>query len=139
MNDTQTATLPGLEEGPAFATQQNVACVGLLWMPARIVDAHPPAALHVWLAPAPGGLPIFARQEVGGLIDQATAAELELQLEQIGTPLVVRGFGLHVAHVEGRECIRFGVTTLIQPVPAGDYSRSVEDARAGARLVKVAA
>ncbi|MGC4075449.1 MAG: hypothetical protein QM702_00125 [Rubrivivax sp.] len=125
------AMLDGVEDAPVSRIQQALCAGGMLWMPARITGEGDDQALEVWIAPPPGGLPIFASWAIpaGDATALIDATDLEQRMQYPGMPVLARGFGIRPAVVAGRECLRFGITSYGGPMPAGDHAAAVAAVR----------
>lgn len=113
----QQPGLAGIDEAPPI-TRLGIAVLGMLWRPARLVDDG--RQLEVWIVQPGGALPVVAFYES---TVPADLVAIEQQLQRIGTPVLARGFGLQVAVVEARECLRIGLTTYVGTVPADTPER----------------
>ena len=111
-------TLAGIEPAPA-PLPLNVAFLGQLWRPSRLLTLGAVTTLEVWLMQAGSHLPICASQSAA-MDDPAAVRELTdryQRLQQIGTPALARGLGIAPAVVDGRECLRIDLTESVDVLP----------------------
>jgi DNA-directed RNA polymerase subunit RPC12/RpoP len=116
--------LLGIEEAPPIV-QLGVAVHGLLWRPAVSTEGASQLALHVWIMQPDSHLPVYACHTVDQA-DSNAAANLRAavqRLQRIGTPVLARGFGLAIARVDDRECLRIGLCSYVDVVPAEQRER----------------
>lgn len=109
--------LEGVEDVPPV-TAMHIAVLGMLWRPATIVDTPLGRGLGVWIVQTPGALPVYAEREITDPRSAIDLVAIEQRLQRIGTPVLARGFGLGIAVVDGRECLRMGLCSYVDVVPA---------------------
>jgi hypothetical protein len=105
--------LEGVEEAPPV-TAMHVAVLGMLWRPAVQIDTDHGPAIGVWIVQTPGALPVYAEHQA----ERAALTPIEQRLQRIGTAVLARGFGLGIAVVDGRECLRMGLCSYVDIVPS---------------------
>lgn len=104
--------LEGVEEAPPI-TNLHVAVLGMLWKPARILAGD--RMLEAWIVQPGSALPVFACLEDDNF---RALVGREQRLQRVGTPVLARGFGLEVQCIEDRECLRIGLCSYLDVVPA---------------------